>query len=86
MDYACHCTGTWQQTYSKHHASVLLGTASQKYIVVEGQSGGGLADNLAIIASMLYVAVVTGRALLINEHRPYTAAYDLPNIDWSYSR
>ena len=81
-----HRTGTWQQSYSRHHASVLLGTAPQKYLAVEGEPTGGLADNLAIITSMLYVAIITGRALLINEHRPWTAAYDMPNIDWSYSR
>ena len=83
----CQRTGTWQQSYSRHHASVLLGTAPQKYIAVEGEPSGGLADNLAVITSMLYVAIITGRALLINEqHRPWTAAYDMPNIDWIYSR
>ena len=50
------------------------------------ESISGLADNLSLIASMLYVAVFTRRALLLQEDMPYTAAYDHPSIDWSDSR
>lgn len=63
---------------------MLLGIAPQKYIVVESFSG--LADDLSLIASMLYVAVLTDRALLIQEDMPYTVAYDHPNIDWTDNR
>lgn len=76
--------GTWQHQYSRHHASVLLGIAPPKFIVVESISG--LADNLSLIGSMLYVAIFTHRALLIQENMPYTAAYDHPSIDWSDDR
>lgn len=35
---------------------------------------------------MLYVAILTDRALLISEDMPYTTAYDQPNIAWSDTR
>lgn len=86
MTRCARLTGGWQQRYSTHHASVLLGTAPQKYIVVGGPPDSGLADTLALVTSMLYVAVLTDRALLIKRDVSYTAAYDLPNINWSYNR
>lgn len=74
--------GSWQQAYSEHHASVLLGISSPRFLVVETFSG--LADSLALITGMLFVAILSGRALLIQEDLPFTAAYDQPNIDWRF--
>ena len=77
-------TGNWQEEYSKYHSSVLLGVAPRKYLVVETFSG--LADSLALITGMLFVAVLSKRALQIQEDLPFMAAYDQPNIDWQWVR
>ena len=63
---------------------MLLGIAPPKHLVVETFSG--LADALALISGMLFVAILSGRALRIQEDLPFTAVYDQPNIDWSWSR
>ena len=74
-------TGHWGATYADQHRRILGGQAAPKYLVVH--SGSGLSDTLSMISGMLYVAVLTGRALQIGEqHLPYSLVYDQPNIDW----
>lgn len=75
--------GSWGPEYAQLHDDVLSGRTRQQYLVVEGIEG--LADSLSLIAGMLYVAVLSGRALQIRENVPYSVAYDKPNIDWRYS-
>ena len=73
--------GNWSAGYATKHARILAGEEAPKYLVVA--SCGGLADNLALINGMLYVAALTDRAFQIAEKdMPYSAAYDRPNIDW----
>lgn len=74
--------GSWGPEYAKLHDDVLSGRTREQYLVVEGIEG--LADSLSLIAGMLYVAVLSGRALQIRENVPYSVAYDKPNIDWRY--
>ena len=62
------------------HSDVLAGRAPPKYLVVEGIEG--LSDSLSLAAGMLYVAILSGRALQIRETLPWSVAYDRPNIDW----
>lgn len=73
-------TGSWGPEYARLHSDVLAGRASPKYLVVEGIEG--LSDSLSLVAGMLYVAMLSGRALQIRETLPWSAAYDKPNIDW----
>lgn len=75
--------GSWGPEYAQLHDDVLSGRAREKYLVIEGIEG--LADSLSLIAGMLYVAVLSGRALQIRENVPYSVAYDKPNIDWRYT-
>ncbi|KAL3130709.1 hypothetical protein ABBQ38_000058 [Trebouxia sp. C0009 RCD-2024] len=72
--------GSWGPEYARLHSDVLAGRASPKYLVVEGIEG--LSDSLSLVAGMLYVAMLSGRALQIRETLPWSAAYDKPNIDW----
>ena len=74
--------GSWGPEYAQLHVDVLSGRTREQYLVVEGIEG--LADSLSLIAGMLYVAVLSGRALQIRENVPYTVAYDRPHIDWRY--
>ncbi len=74
--------GSWGPEYAQLHDDVLSGRTREQYLVVEGIEG--LADSLSLIAGMLYVAILSGRALQIRENVPYSVAYDRPNIDWRY--
>lgn len=76
----CVRAGSWGTDYARLHDDVVTGRAQQKYLVVEGIEG--LADSLSLIAGMLYVAILSGRALQIRQNVPFSVAYDRPNIDW----
>ena len=74
--------GSWGPEYARLHSDVLAGRAPPKYLVVEGIEG--LSDSLSLVAGMLYVAILSGRALQIRDTLPWSAAYDKPNIDWRW--
>ena len=77
----CRCAaGSWGQEYARLHSDVLAGRAPPKYLIAEGIEG--LSDSLSLVAGMLYVAILSGRALQIRETLPWSVSYDKPNIDW----
>ena len=75
-----YVSGSWGSEYARLHSDVSAGRAPPKFLVVEGIEG--LSDSLSLVAGMLYVAMLSGRALQIRETLPWSAAYDKPNIDW----
>ena len=77
--------GSWQKGYRKLHFDIVTGNAAQQYIVAQPHSG--LADSLSCISTLLYIAVLTDQALLVQDFGSSATilsyGYDQPNIAWA---
>ena len=83
-----NCDGGWQQRYSDLHKRILNGTAEPKFLIYncEVRGCGGYGNRLFGLISLLYLAVLTDRAFLINWQRPKPLeTYLQPrNIQWNF--
>lgn len=83
--FELHC-GNWMHGYAQLHRSIRAGSNPPRYAMVKPCSG--LADNLACMGSAFYLALLTGRAFVIDEtdeEDRFSYMYHSRYIDWKSS-
>lgn len=84
------CGSTWQEEYMKLHDDILNNRRPPKYLVYfcggKKYGCGGYGNRLGAITSLFYLAVITGRAFLIDwKSTVPIAEYLQPkNIQWNF--
>ena len=87
---AVHCGTGWQEEYRQLHEDILNKRRPAKYLVYfcggRKYGCGGYGNRLGAISSLFYLAVVTGRAFIINWNTttPISAYMRPKNIRWNY--
>ncbi len=79
--------GNWMRDYTHLHKSVRSGAKGPRYLMVQVKETSGLADMFACISSAFLCALLSDRALIIDESDEssrLSVAYFAPNIDWTY--
>jgi hypothetical protein len=85
------CGQSWQEKYKKLHQDILESKIPPKYLVFQcggiGYGCGGYGNRIGGITSLLYLAVLTKRALLIDwrANISITDYFTPKNIKWNYS-
>lgn len=84
------CGSEWQEDYAKLHDDILNNRKPPKYLIYscggKKYGCGGYGNRLGAITSLFYLAVITGRAFLIdwNSTVPITDYLQPKNIRWNY--
>lgn len=84
------CGTEWQEEYTQLHDDILNNRKPPKYLIYSCGGNkygcGGYGNRLGAITSLFYVAVITGRAFLIdwNSTVPITDYLQPKNIQWNY--
>ncbi|RMX50174.1 hypothetical protein pdam_00004825 [Pocillopora damicornis] len=85
------CGHNWQKSYKKLHQDILQARRPQKFIVFtckeEGYGCGGYGNRLGGITSLLFLSILTQRALLIDwDHGAPLERFLVPKgVQWNYS-
>ncbi|CAF1282458.1 unnamed protein product [Didymodactylos carnosus] len=83
------CTALILNEYVRFHAATLLGFGQPKFLLITPTTRVGLGNRLEQIEAAFFLAILSGRALLIDHRTPYplSSLFDSRNlnIQWDYS-